>query len=342
MESFWSVFEAKRCNVLFKKMYCKGRSFVVELIVLELRTKSFGKSSENASKSSSNFSTNQGQIEAFLFYKLNISRDEIPPKQQVCPCFRRSNILAHELYRYSDKSWTKSENRKSFETLSSPMSTPDSFRLKNGIDLLSKHTGQHTLSLLALFNVPVDEVCRKFEKKCIKSLKIGKFWDFCQFRCQFGHFHSKQCNYLCNKDYWTTNSFLVDPLNPSIPRQKLNKNGEIRKIFWIFVFFDVNSRHFSFKKLQLSLHKKQVDNDIYLDERFHRSNSRSLSKIRQKLHKNFKNREIFWFFVIFGFFFPKKRIYLSINDYWTTISCLVEPFQHSNPRHLSKNWQKLH
>ena len=31
-----------------------------------------------------------------------------------------------------------------------------------------------------------------------------------------------------------------------------------------------------------------------------------------------------------------------MKDYWTTNSCLVESFQHSNLRCLSKNRQKLH
>ena len=59
-------------------MYGKARSFVAELIVLKPRTKSFGNRTENASKTTktSIISTNQDQIEAFFFYKFNLSRDK--------------------------------------------------------------------------------------------------------------------------------------------------------------------------------------------------------------------------------------------------------------------------
>ena len=72
--------------------------FVVEFNVLELRTKSFGTSIENASKTTklSNFLTVHGQLEAISLYQLNLSRDE-------SPYVRRSNILVHEIYRRFDK-----------------------------------------------------------------------------------------------------------------------------------------------------------------------------------------------------------------------------------------------
>ena len=42
-------------------------------------------------------------------------------------------------------------------------------------------------SLLTLLNVPIDEVCQKFGKMH-EILKIGNFWDFCHFWCQFETF----------------------------------------------------------------------------------------------------------------------------------------------------------
>ena len=42
------------------------------------------------------------------------------------------------------------------------------------------------------------------------------------------------------------------------------------------------------------------------------------------------------------FFYLENCIYLFIEDYWTTRSCLVERFQHSIARYLLKNWQTLH
>ena len=38
----------------------------------------------------------------------------------------------------------------------------------------------------------------------------------------------------------------------------------------------------------------------------------------------------------------ENSIYFFIGDYWTTNLCLVERFQHSNPRSLTKISQKLH
>ena len=57
------------------------------------------------------------------------------------------------------------------------------FHLDTAINFSKKPTVHHNLSLLAL---------SKFQsilmKKCIKSLKNGKFWDFCNIRCQFENF----------------------------------------------------------------------------------------------------------------------------------------------------------
>ena len=69
-----------------------------------------------------------------------------------------------------------------------------------------KTTGQQTRSLLTLSDIPIYEVCRKFDKNCIKTLKIGKFWVFCHFRFQFDIFHLENSDYLFGKAYWTTNS----------------------------------------------------------------------------------------------------------------------------------------
>ena len=114
---------------------------------------------------------------AFFYYKFKFSRDKSSPIQQICPCFMRFNILAYEVYQYFNKI---SDNRK---ILSFSMSFPDSFRLKNCIYLFFKRTGQHILSLSALFNVPVDKVCQKLGKKH----KIFENWTslcFCHFRSQ--------------------------------------------------------------------------------------------------------------------------------------------------------------
>ena len=64
----------------------------------------------------------------------------------------------------------------------------DFFNLKTAINFSEKHTGQQTCSLLTLFNFPIYEVRRKFDKNCIKTLKFGKFWVFCHFQFQFDIF----------------------------------------------------------------------------------------------------------------------------------------------------------
>ena len=54
------------------------------------------------------------------------------------------------------------------------------------------------------------------------------------------NFHSEHCNYLFIKDYWTTNSFLVDSLKHSKAVETLTKNAlktlKNGKI-WVFCHF---------------------------------------------------------------------------------------------------------
>ena len=71
---------------------------------------------------------------------------------------------------------------------------------------------------------------------------------------------------------------------------------------------------------------------FFLDERFHYSN-------QQKFCQHFdqiKNRAPLKILSILLSFFGKPHLSL-IENYWTTSSCLVERFQHSNYRYLSKN-----
>ena len=59
------------------------------------------------------------------------------------------------------------------------------------------------------------------------------------------------------------------------------------------------------------------------------------------MHENDKNRKIFGFLSflvsIRDLFQLKNSNYLTTEDYWTTISRLVERFQNSISRYLSKN-----
>ena len=109
-----------------------------------------------------------------------------------------------------------------------------------------KTTGQQIFSLLTLFNIPIYEVCRKFDKNCKKTLNLENFGFFVIFGLNLIFFHLENSHYLFGKAHWTTNS----------------------------------------------CHSCHV-------ERFQHSNPRSLSKIWQKLHKNVKNRKILEFFLSF-------------------------------------------
>ena len=152
------------------------------------------------------------------------------------------------------------------------------------IYLFSKHTRQHIISLLILFNVTVGEVCPKFEKKTIKSLKSGKFWVFVIFCVNLRHFNFRDCNKLFTKAYWTTHAVLDGPFHCSISqsptkiRKKINETFENWKILE-FVSFLVSIQIFSFGKQQLSL-QKSVLGQIFsaMLSMFQHSNPRNLSK----------------------------------------------------------------
>ena len=80
--------------------------FVFELILLEFRTIP----SEIVQKMHQNpqeFFDSWGYFWGHCFYKKNLSRDKSSRKQHVRPCLRLFIFLVHEVYRYSDKIWTK-------------------------------------------------------------------------------------------------------------------------------------------------------------------------------------------------------------------------------------------
>ena len=89
--------------------------------------------------------------------------------------------------------------------------------------------------------------------------------------------------------------------------------------------------------------------NLFLVDSFQHSNLRSLSKIWQNCIKNFENWKILGFLSfsvsIWYIFHLENSHYLFGRAYWTTNSCHschIKRFQHSNPRSLSKIWQKLH
>ena len=62
----------------------------------------------------------------------------------------------------------------------------DSFIWKTEIISLEKPTGQRNSAMLSVFNISIHEVCRKFDKNSLKTLKIGNFFVFfCHFSVFF-------------------------------------------------------------------------------------------------------------------------------------------------------------
>ena len=108
-----------------------------------------------------------------------------------------------------------------------------------------KTTGQQICSLLTLFNIPIYEVCRKFDKNCIKN--FWKILGFLSFSVSIWYiFHLENSHYLFGKAYWTTNSCHschVKRFQHSNPRslskiwKKLHKNVKNRKILEFFYHF---------------------------------------------------------------------------------------------------------
>ena len=62
------------------------------------------------------------------------------------------------------------------------------FNWKTAIISSEKPTGQRTSAMLSILNIIIHEVYRKFDKNCLKTLKIGKFLVF----TIFGFFLSKK------------------------------------------------------------------------------------------------------------------------------------------------------
>ena len=78
------------------------------------------------------------------------------------------------------------------------------FHYKERNKLFKRTTGQPTVPLLTLQIIPLHEVCRTFDQKCVKTLKNGKTWEFCHFRRQFDIFSLKSSIYLFVKAHWST------------------------------------------------------------------------------------------------------------------------------------------
>ena len=210
---------------------------------------------------------------------------------------------------FSDKNWTKRENRKIFEILSFLMSIPDSFCLKNCIYLISKDCGPHILSLSALFNVPVDEVCQKFGTKLHNIFENFKI---------FGRFVIFTEKTSINSSEKATGQRILSLLTLfSVSIHKVRQNfGKICKKplkfgeFWDFCHFRCQ---FSFRTLQLSLRKSLLDNKLVPCWRFSTFYSTKSIKNSTKTAIKLSKLEIFAIFLIFwGHFWDHPGV-LGVN-----------------------------
>ena len=116
----------------------------------------------------------------------------------------------------------------------------------------------------------------------------------------------------------------------------MHKIFEKRK-FWDFCHFRCQFETSSIRTLQLSLHEDYWTTNFFLVDLLKNSNPRSLSKLKQKLHENVKNRE---FFVILGFSFQKTAFISSKTTTGQSILALLNLFSiqiHDIYREIDKN-----
>ena len=198
---------------------------------------------------------------------------------------------------------------------------------------------------------PIRKVCRNFDNRCMKALKIGNIWVFCQIRCQFETFSTWKPqltlwkNQLDNKvlQWWPFLTFHQRSLSKIW--QNLHKIWENWN-FGFLVYFGANLMYFQLENRNYFFKKHYWTTNLFLVDSFQHSNLRSLLKIWQKLHKNFENWKTLGFLSfsvsMWNTFQLENSNYPSGKAYWTTTSCHIERFQHSNCPSLSKIWQKLH
>ena len=178
----------------------------------------------------------------------------------------------------------------------------------------------------------------------IENRKVLGFLSFFGANLRFSS--SRKLHWILRKnvlDQYCSLLTLRNILNYEVCRKcdKLHKKFEKEKVLGflslsvsIWDLFHLENRHIHFGKAYWTANTGHFD-------RFQHSNQRSPTKIRQKLNKIVKNRECFGILVIYWVnFLWQNRIYLFLENYWTTTSCLVERLQHSNLRCLSVNWQK--
>ena len=175
------------------------------------------------------------------------------------------------------------------------------FHLQHGNYLFEGAFWTTKCFFLTLWNFRIHEDCRNFIKKCIKTLKIGEFCVFCHFRCQF-----------------ETLSLKKQQKTVKILGKKCIKSLKFGK-WWGFCHFRCHFEIFSFTKRQLSLRKNLPVNETFLSDPLKLSNPGRLSKLYQKMHKNFENWRVL------GFLSFSVSIWDIVTKKKTTKNCSEKP-----------------
>ena len=167
------------------------------------------------------------------------------------------------------------------------MSIPDSFRSKNCIYLFSRHTRQleQILLLFTLINVQLTKTAQNLEKKCMKSLKIGKISEFLSFSVSIWINFIREIA-IISSDKTTrppTHSYLT-PQNTPILEDCWNVNKKCINLwklesFGIFVTFVVGLRHFHSEHRNCLFIKGYWTINFFLVDPSKHSNPRRPSKL---------------------------------------------------------------
>ena len=124
--------------------------------------------------------------------------------------------------------------------------------------------GQRVHPLLNVFNVLTHEISWNFDKSCIETWKIGKFWNFCHFRSQFKPF--SRCVYFFTQASRATNSFFAKRFRNS-KLASLSKDGRkfhkiVKNLFKKNFKFQSEFEAFFHWKIVFFLWKSLLDNEF--------------------------------------------------------------------------------
>ena len=163
----------------------------------------------------------------------------------ICALLNVFNLLIHEVFEKFDKNCKKTiEFGNFFVLLIFSMLIWGLFHIENNIQLFKVAIAQRICALLDGFNIVIHGVYPKFDKNCIKMIKLGNFLFFLSYWVLIWDlFHLKNSIYLFIEAYLTTNLCLVERIQPSNPWsfwkvwQKLQKKTIKFGTFLVFWYF---------------------------------------------------------------------------------------------------------